>query len=73
MLTALKDLQNLRASVSAVRSEPNGDSCDWVMLVGFDGSNFVGRARHAAWQVRVRLETAGGSVRIKQLFGATQK
>jgi hypothetical protein len=73
MMSTLKDATGLRATVSTVRTEPAGTSCDWVMKVDFSYVSFVGGRRNPSWQMRVRLEMVGGSPQVKQVFGAIKQ
>ena len=68
LLGALRDVQQLRAAVRAVRNEPAGDACDWVMAVEFSFTNFVGNRRTRNVELRMRLEPAASGVRVGQLF-----
>jgi hypothetical protein len=73
LVNSLRDAQQLRTSASAVRNEPAGDACDWVMAVQFSYRTFVGGTRDARYEMRMRLEPAGGEVRVGRLFGARRQ
>ena len=73
LLGALRDAQQLRANVAAMRNEAAGDACDWVMTVEFSFTNFVGNRRTRLVQLRMRLEPAANGVRVARVFGGTNQ
>jgi hypothetical protein len=73
ILSTLKDAQGLRATVSTVRVEPATATCDWLMKVTYNYVSSFGAKRNVAWQMQVRLEMAGGSPHVRQIYGAIKQ
>ena len=63
--------EGLRAIARAVRSEPAGDGCEWIMAVDLNWANSFGQRRSKVVQMRVELEAASGAARVKRVFGGT--
>jgi hypothetical protein len=73
MLSALRNRQRLRATARAVRSEPAGDTCEWLVVLEFSYASSFGQPVERAWDVRVHLEAVSGAARLKSISNAVSR
>jgi hypothetical protein len=70
----MKGAQQIRSAVRTIRSEPEGDGCEWVMVVDLNGVGFTGAPKRGSWQMRLQLDLSGpaGAPRVRNVSRAVK-
>jgi hypothetical protein len=73
LINTIKDMSRLTAATRAIRTETVSDGCAWLVEVEFRWLNNFGARRDAKYEMRLHLDTGGGTARIRSVSGAVKK